>query len=232
MTLEEVLEELRGLAEPEKVLFKQKKFGVIANNSLGVYQRDLNALARRIKKNDQLALELFDTGLYEARVLCSKIYSPKNVTSDLMEKWVVTFENWEICDSFSMALFAKSPLAMEKIDQWIKREREFEKRAGFATIAALCMADKKAPNDVFENFLNYIEQASNDNRLYVKKAVNWALRNIGKRNPDLNKAAISTAQRILEQGSQSARWIAQDALRELSKPDVRMSDYPRHIYRP
>lgn len=232
MTYNEVLERLHKLKNPEKVLFKQRKFGIIANNSLGVYHKDLKIIAKEIGKNNLLAIQLFDSGIYECRLLCSKIFNPKDLTIDLMEKWVVTFENWEICDSFCMGLFAKSELALEKILEWNTREKEFEKRAAFAIMAAYCMADKNSGNELFLQFFPLIIKASNDERLYVKKAVNWALRNIGKRNVDLQKEAIKTAKNILKQESAAAKWIAKNALQELEKEKIRMSDYPRKIYRP
>jgi len=231
MTFSQVIAKLHELAEPEKVSLKEKKFGIVATNALGIYHKELNALAKELPKDNDLAMQLFDSGIYEARLLCSKIFKPSELTEELMEKWVVTFENWEICDSFCMGLFAKSKLAIPKAIEWTERTSEFEKRAGFATIAAYCMADKKAGNATFEQFFPMIEQAADDDRVYVKKAVNWALRNIGKRNIDLNRTAIECAKRILEKDTKAAQWIASNALKELEKEDVRLSDYPRAIYR-
>jgi len=231
-TVKEIIARIESLANPEKVLFKKQKFGIESNNALGVMHSDLNAISREIGKNEELAKALFDTNIYEARVLCAKLFPPKKLTSELAEKWVVTFENWEVCDSFSMGVIAKSPLAKIKIEEWVMRESEFEKRAGFATMAAHCMADKNAENVVYENFLPLIINASNDERLYVKKAVNWALRSIGKRNIDLNKKAIQTAEKILDFESKSAQWIAKDAIRELSSGKANILDYPRRVYRP
>ncbi|MCF6348538.1 MAG: DNA alkylation repair protein [Flavobacteriaceae bacterium] len=231
MNYNEIISKLYELADPEKVTYKEQKFGIIANNSLGIYHKDLKVLAKEIGKDNMLAVQLFDSGIYEARILCSKIFNPKGITELLMEKWVQTFENWEICDSFCMAIFAKSKFAPAKILEWTSRKPEFEKRAGFAIIAAYCMADKKAENEIFEQFLPIIIKQADDGRLYVKKAVNWALRNIGKRNIDLNKSAIKTANEILLKESKAAKWIANDALRELQKENVRTSDYPRATYR-
>jgi 3-methyladenine DNA glycosylase AlkD len=232
MALHTVIQNLHSLADPEKVEFKQKKFGVIANNSLGVYHKDLKLLAKEIGKNNNLAIELFDTGIYEARLLCSKIFNPKDVTEALMEKWVVTFENWEICDSFSMGLFSRSAFAINKIEEWSLRDAEFVKRAAFATMASYCMADKKAPNELFANFFPMILREATDDRLYVKKAVNWALRSIGKRNNDLNSQAVEVAHKIAQFQSKSAQWIAKDAIKELTGEKVNILDYPRSIYRP
>lgn len=127
MTYEETIGRLYALQNPEKVIFKEKKFGVVSNNSLGIYHSELKKIAKDIGKDNELGLQLFDSGIYEARILCSKVFKPKDVTVELMEKWVKTFENWEVCDSFSMGLFAKSDFALEKIFEWTKRKPEFEK---------------------------------------------------------------------------------------------------------
>lgn len=231
MRLEQVIEKLEGLANPEKVRLKREKFGISADNSLGIYHKDLKLIAKELGQDNELAIQLFETGIYEARILCSKMFKPADITEDLIEEWVRTFENWEICDSFCMGLFAKSAFAQQKILEWTLRNAEFEKRAGFVIIAAFCMADKKASNETFEQFLPLIEREAKDNRLYVKKAVNWALRNIGKRNSDLNTQAIAAARRIGMLESKSANWIANNALTELGKPTVNILDYPRSIYR-
>lgn len=231
VTYNDVIELLYELKNEEKVIFKAKKFGIISNNSLGIYHKDLKIIAKDIGKNNDLALQLFDSGIYEARLLCSKMFNPKDVTEELMEKWMKTFENWEICDSFCMGLFSKNELAVAKILEWSKREPEFEKRAAFATLSSYCMADKKSGNEMFEQFFPMIMREVNDDRVYVKKAVNWSLRNIGKRNIDLNKKAIDVANKILKLDSRSAQWIAKDAIRQLEKESVSILDYPRHIYR-
>lgn len=231
MTCKEIIEALYDLEDKDKVAFKAKKFGIISNNSLGIYHKDLKVMAKEIGVDNTLALQLFDSEIYEARLLCSKLFKPKDVTEELMEKWVKTFENWEICDSFCMGLFSKSNFALAKILEWSEREPEFEKRAAFATLASYCMADKTSDNNLFEQFFSIIKREAHDERLYVKKAVNWALRNIGKRNIDLNHKAIEVANDILEFESKSAQWIAKNALAELQKEGIRMSDYPRAIYR-
>lgn len=199
---------------------------------MGIYHKDLKLLAKEIGQNNQLALELFDTEIYEARILCSKVYNPIDITEELMEKWVATFENWEICDSFCMGFFAQSKYALLKTEEWSKRDEEFIKRASFTIMASYGFADKKASNMVFERFLEIIQREVYDDRIYVKKAVNWALRNIGKRNIDLNKKAIITANKILKNPSKSAQWIAKNALKELEQENPKILDYPRDIYRP
>ncbi|MEM7358049.1 MAG: DNA alkylation repair protein [Pseudomonadota bacterium] len=231
MELAGVLKRLEALAEPEKIAFKQEKFGIAANNSLGIYQKDLKELARQIGKNDELALALYDTGIYEARLLTSRLYNPKKITRQQMNKWAREFENWEICDSFSMGFFTASPYALEKALQWSDHKKEFIKRAAFAMMASYGFVNKQDTNEVFEQFFPLIERESWDERIYVKKAVNWALRSIGKRNVDLQEQAIEVAHRIAAQGSKPALWIAKDALRELQKPSVKIQDHPRSIYR-
>ena len=231
MTFQNVIERLNEYANPEKVLFKQKKFGVVAHNSLGVYHSDLKVIAKEIGHNPELALQLIKSNIYEARLLGSKILKPKDVTEKQMQQWVKTFENWEVCDSFCMGLFSKTEFAVRKILEWAERKPEFEKRAAFATLSSYCMADKKAANSVFEQFFPIIIREANDERLYVKKAVNWALRSIGKRNIDLNKKAVIVSQTLSEMESKSAQWIAKDALQEFKKPSLNILDYPRSIYR-
>jgi 3-methyladenine DNA glycosylase AlkD len=232
MNNDEIIDRLHKLANPEKVIFKERKFGVITKNSLGIYHSDLSQLAKETGKNSELALQLFNSDIYEARLLCSKIFKPIDLTEELAEKWVKTFDNWEICDSFSMGVFAKSSLAIPLINKWFAREEEFEKRAAFATMAGYCMADKKAANEVFEPFFELILSAADDERNFVKKAVNWALRSIGKRNKDLRQRALQVSYELLESNNKAAIWIARDAIRELELENCRMSDYPRVIYRP
>ena len=230
--VKEVLETLRELGSQETIETKRIKFGVAPKNTFGVFQKDINAIAKEIGKNDALTIALFETGNYDAQILASKIFNPKNLTPALMEQFVTSFQTWEACDSFSMKLFARSPFAIEKSIEWSHREAEFEKRAGFATMAAICMADKKADNDIFEPFFDAVVRESWDNRIYVRKSVNWALRNMGKRNLDLNYRAIDTAHALLQMQNKTAKWIANNALRELTDDSMRRSDYPRSIYRP
>ncbi|MFT4576863.1 MAG: 3-methyladenine DNA glycosylase AlkD [Polaribacter sp.] len=231
MTYNEVIDALHKLANPDKVAFKKAKFGIVADNSLGIYHKDLKELAKKIGNDSKLAQQLFDSGIYEARILCSKIFNIYDLTNELLEKWVVTFENWEICDSFCMGLFAKSKFAVPKILEWSQRENEFEKRAAFAILAAYCMADKKAANAVFENFFPIIIREANDNRLYVRKAVNWALRNIGKRNIDLHQKVLRVANEIVKMDTKCSKWIGSDAIKQLTQEKVNILEYPRAIYR-
>jgi 3-methyladenine DNA glycosylase AlkD len=231
MNLQDVLDRLHALADHEKIALKERKFGITAKHSLGVYHKDLKDLAKQIGRDNALAIALFDTGIYEARILCSKIYDPQCITAQQMDQWAATFENWEICDSFCMGFFAQSPHALAKAFEWSAHDAEFIKRAGFVIMAAYGFADKLAGNEVFTQFFTAIEREANDDRLYVKKAVNWALRNVGKRNVDLQKMAIRTAHHLLAVDSPSAKWIATNALGELNNRDANVLDYPRKIYR-
>ncbi|MGB0390798.1 MAG: DNA alkylation repair protein [Salibacteraceae bacterium] len=226
-----VIKKLHELADPEKVIFKQHKYNIVTPNSLGIYHKDLKLLAKEIGYHPELALELINSDIYEARLLGSKLLKPKNVTIEMATNWITFFNTWEICDSFCMGLFSKTSFAKDLIFKWSKNTKEFEKRAAFAILSSYCMADKKAGNDVFLSFLPVIIDASDDDRIYVKKAVNWALRSIGKRNQDLNREAIKTAQNILNIGSKPGIWIAKDAIKELTGEKVNILDYPREIYR-
>jgi 3-methyladenine DNA glycosylase AlkD len=230
--LSEVLQKLKSLANPEVAEFKAKKFGIPSNNALGVFQKDISQIAKETGKNSPLAIALFETEIYEAKLLASKIFKPRDLTKSLVKTWTSEFDNWEICDSFSMAVYAKSPLAYWVIDSYRDRTPEFERRTAFATMAGYCSSDKKAENKVFESYFESIIAASTDDRNFVRKAVNWALRSIGKRNKDLNILAQELAQELSESKNKTARWIGSDADKELSHPGVRISDYPRHIYRP
>ena len=232
MNLQQVIKKLELLENSEEIEIKKKKFGINAENSLGIYHKDLKVLAKEIGQDNQLALELYDTGIYEARILCSKIYDPQCISENQMDKWAADFENWEICDSFCMGFFAKSRYSLSKANEWSEIDSEFVKRAGFVIMAAYGFADKKSGNEVFEKFFQPIEREAGDDRLYVKKAVNWALRNIGKRNADLQMRAIEVANRILMTDSKSVNWVAKNALGELKKSDVKILDYPRYLYRP
>lgn len=232
MTLQQVLKRLQALSDPDKISIKKQKFGINARNSLGIYHKDLKDIAKEIGCDNRLALALFETDIYEARILCSKIYNPACISEEQMNQWVMTFENWEICDSFCMGFFARSRHGIAKAFEWSENENEFIKRAGFVIMAAYGFADKASGNEVFECFFPAIEREACDERTYVKKAVNWALRNVGKRNIDLNAMAIIVANRILAIENKSARWIARNAIGELGRANVNLLDYPRNIYRP
>jgi 3-methyladenine DNA glycosylase AlkD len=231
MRTEQVIDRLRAIADPRKVKEKSDRFGIVADHAIGVYQSDLKKIAKEVGRNNQLALALFDTRIYEARLLCSKIYDPHALTKQLMDKWVGTFENWGICDSFCMGFFARSEHARSKALEWSARDAEFEKRAGFSIMASYGFANKQATNDVFNEFLGVIEREADDERHYVSKSINWALRNIGKRNKDLHESATRYAEQLLNADGRARKWVGSNAMRELAKPGLRTLDYPRTIYR-
>lgn len=231
VNFDQVISRLEAMADPEKIEIKRRKFGIESKNALGIYQRDLKDLAKEIGIDNTLAVSLFDSEIYEARLLCSKIHDPSALTASLMDSWVSTFENWEICDSFCMGFFAKSVHASGKALEWSESEAEFIKRAGFAIMASYGFANKHEANEIFERFLVVVEREADDDRKYVKLSASWALRNIGKRNVDLRNAAMDVAERISRSDSPSAKWIARDALKELRSPNVNVLDYPRATYR-
>jgi 3-methyladenine DNA glycosylase AlkD len=275
LELAEILGELEKLGSPE-VKRAKAGFAITAENSHGIYMKDLKVLAAKISKTytavpipiesgnaggeadiivptpiisvippankksgkpktvtDTLALQLFDTGIYEARLLCSMLFNPKNLTAPLMEKWVQTFENWEICDTYCMRVMGKSnstKLVLPKAYEWVEHEAEYQKRAGFVLMVVYSFNDKTASNDTIRPFFPMMLKHANDERTYVMKAINWALRQVGKRNPDLCREAIEVANQIEALGTKPARWIARDALRELQNPKVVIRNYPRYIY--
>jgi len=173
-------------------------------------------IARAHQRQHALALELWESRIFDARQLAAHVDDPKQVTREQMEAWVLDFDNWATCDNACMHLFRKTPHAFSCARAWVRREEEFVKRAGFALIATLAVHAKKEPDETLLAFFPAIRRASGDNRNFVKKAVNWALRQIGKRNPSCRRAAIAEARHILRLDTPSARWIARDALRELS----------------
>ncbi len=215
MQAEEIISHLKTLANPENVE-GMARFGINPRNTLGIPLTTLRPLAREIGKDHILAQQLWDSGIHEARILASIIGKPAQVTEEEMEAWVEDIDSWDVCDQVCMNLWGKSPHAYQKAHEWSAREEEFVKRAAFALMVALAIHDKKASDERLEEFLPVIKAHAPDNRNFVRKAVNWALRQIGKRNLSLNAKAIATAQQILDSGVRPARWVASDALRELT----------------
>lgn len=218
-TIEEVIEQLKGKARPDQVV-EMAKYGMTAEQRLGAPITDILKIAKESGKDHQLALELWKTGIPEARIIAAMVAEPDKLTEDQMEDWVKDFSSWDVCDQVCGRLFDKYPLAWKKIHDWSEREEEFVKRAAYALIACLAVHDKDADDERFIEILPIIKRGTTDERNYVKKAVNWALRSIGKRNPNLNKAAIKAARDIKRIDSKSARWIASDAIRELESEAV------------
>jgi 3-methyladenine DNA glycosylase AlkD len=215
----QVLRELRALGEARNVE-GMARFGIRAKKVYGVSKPKLDALARQIGRDRALALELWDSGVHDARILAGMIDEVSRVTAAQMEKWARHFDNWDVCDGTCCHLFVLCEPAWAKAAAWSRRNEEFVKRAGFVLMACLAYRDKTAPDKQFTKLLAIIEQKADDERNFVRKAVNWALRQIGKRNLRLNRVAIRTAERIRRQGSRAARWIATDALRELRSEAV------------
>ncbi len=193
------------------------RFGINPKNAFGISMPFIRNLAKKIGKDHGLALELWKTEIHEARILAGLIDDPKQLTEKQMEQWVKDFDSWDICDQACLNLFDKSPAAFKKALEWSKRKEEFVKRAGFALMAVLAVHNKEAADKEFYKFFSAIKQEAKDERNFVRKAVNWALRQIGKRNKALQKKAISVAKQIEKIDSKTARWIAKDALRELQR---------------
>jgi 3-methyladenine DNA glycosylase AlkD len=219
MTVAEVLQKLESLGRPATVA-GMARFGIAPRQAFGIPTPVVKQFAREVKKasvnRHPLALALWETGVFEARMIAALIDDPKRVTLQQMDDWVADFDNWATVDGTCCYLFCRVPLAYEKAEEWAKKEHEFIKRAGFALMAYLAVHDKKAEDEKLAAFLPLIEKHACDDRNFVKKAVNWALRQIGKRNLNLNRLAIEAAERIKLQNTKPARWIAADALRELT----------------
>jgi 3-methyladenine DNA glycosylase AlkD len=220
MHYEQVIDELKALANPDNVA-GMERFGIKSDKLLGISMKTLEPVAKRIKKDHTLALQLWESGIHEARLLACMIDDPKQVMEAQMETWVADFDSWDVCDQVCNKVFDKTPYAYGKAVEWTGREAEFVKRAGFVLMATLAVHDKKASDQPFIDFLPIIEREAGDSRNFVKKAVNWALRQIGKRNLSLNALAIQSGEAIREQDSKAAKWIAADALRELTSAAVK-----------
>jgi 3-methyladenine DNA glycosylase AlkD len=214
--LEETIETIKSLGS-SKTKAGQSRFGIVGINNIGLTTPQMRTVAKAIGKDHELALKLWETGVHEARHIAVMIADKKQVTEKLMEKWVKDFNSWDIVDGCCGTLFDKTPFAFEKAIEWSQRKKEFERRAGFTMMATLAIHDKKADDKKFEQFFPYLVAGSDDERNFVKKAINWAIRQIGKRNGRLCKKAIAVAKEIQAKGDSASRWIAADALRELRK---------------
>jgi 3-methyladenine DNA glycosylase AlkD len=220
MSAESVLRELRSHGDPAAVK-GMARFGITVRTALGVSVPTLRSMARKLRKDHALALALWESGVHEARILSSMVDDPAKVTEGQMEKWAGDFDSWDVCDQCCSNLFDETKFAFEKATEWAERDQEFVKRAGFVLMAALAVHDKEADDRMFVSFFELIEKGAADERNFVKKAVNWALRQIGKRNINLNAKALRVAERISKQDSPAARWVAMDAIRELRSEAVR-----------
>jgi 3-methyladenine DNA glycosylase AlkD len=219
MNRNQVIDALKSLADPD-YLAGMTHFAIHTDRALGVSAPRMRKLAKEIGTDHKLALELWESNIHEASVLAALIDDPKQVTKSQMNNWVRQFDNWGVCDVCCGVLFDKTPFAWDKAIEWSGRKEEFVRRAGFALMAALAVHDKRAPDKKFLPFFDIIKHHAGDERNFVKKAVNWALRQIGKRNKILNKKAVAVAKEIRKIDSPAARWIAADAIRELTNKKI------------
>ena len=219
MQYKEVLEKLKSLSNPKNVE-GMAHFGINPKNTYGISIPNLRKIAKETGKNHELAQQLWESGIHEARILASMIDNPKMVTEEQMEKWIKDFDSWDVCDQVCMNLFDKTNFAYDKVIEWSKRNEEFVKRTGFSLIACMAFHNKDIEDKDFIKLLPIIKRESTDDRNFVRKAVNWALRQIGKRNTNLNKEAIKTAKEIQKIDSKTARWIASDTLKELTSQSI------------
>jgi 3-methyladenine DNA glycosylase AlkD len=220
VTYAAVIKKLRSWSNAQNVK-GMARFGINSQKTLGISLPKIRGLAKTIGKDHALALQLWRSGIHEARILATIIDDPRLVTESQMEQWVKDFDSWDVVDQAAGNLFDRTPFAYKKAVEWSRRKPEFEKRAGFSLMAYLAVHDKKAPDEKLAAFLPIIKKSAGDERNFVRKAVNWALRQIGKRNRALNKLAIAAAKKIQKQDSKSAHWIAGDALRELQSPKTK-----------
>lgn len=218
-TVKTILRQLRALGNATNVE-GMARYGIKSAKACGVSAPEIMKIARQIGRNHEYAEELWLSEVLEARILATLVDEPARVTEEQMERWALDLDNWAIVDACCGKLFDRTPYAYRKAEEWSRREEEFVKRAAFSLMAALAVHDKSTWNSAFMKFLPLIHRESNDERNMVKKAINWALRQIGKRNLALNKAAIQTAEEIRRLDSRPARWIAADALRELRSEPV------------
>jgi len=220
MTSEQIIANLKQYANAQAI-DGMARFGIRPTQALGVSIPTLRKMAKEIGRNQVLALELWDSGIHEARLLASMIAEPRLVSAGQMEEWVNDFDSWDLCDQVCGNLFDKTPYAYQKAVQWSQQEQEFVRRAGFVMMAELAVHDKQAPDEAFLPFFPLIKQYADDERNFVKKAVNWALRQIGKRNDHLRGLALACAYDIQRMDSKTARWVAKDALKELQAREIK-----------
>lgn len=219
MDFDQIIKKLHSMENPEAIK-GMSRFGINSANNLGISVYLLRKLGKQIGVNHKLALKLWDTDIHDARLLACFIGDPLQLSSQQMNAWAYDFDSWDVCDQACTSLFDKSPLAWNKVYEWSEVDQEFVKRGAFSLLAGLAVHDQKSENNRFLDCAAIIKINADDDRNYVKKAVSWALRNIGKRNHILNKEMVKLSQEILQKDSRSARWIARDALRELRSDKV------------
>ena len=218
----EIIEQLKTMRN-EKNIIGMSRFGISSVNTLGISMPVIRAYAKEIKKNHELALELWDSNIHEACILAVLIANPKEMLAETMDKWVDTIDSWDVCDQACFNIFDKTPFAKDKVYLWAESEKEFTRRAAFALLAAMAIHRKKVNDDEFLPYFDLIYKYSTDERNFVKKAVNWALRQIGKRSFYLNEKSLELANTIINElnYSKSAIWIAKDAIKELSNEKIK-----------
>jgi len=219
-TCDDLVAELRALGSDHNRA-GMARFGIETANAFGVSVTNIRAIGRTVRQDHQLAAELWATGYHEARILASLVDRPQWVTAGQMDRWVADFNSWDLCDQVCGNLFDRTPFTHAKIVEWAEDEREFVRRAAFATIAWRAVHDKKAPDAELAAYLPLIELRSTDPRNFVKKAVNWALRQLGKRSAVLHAPCLELSRILAESGDRTARWIGRDAVKELEKPEIR-----------
>jgi 3-methyladenine DNA glycosylase AlkD len=219
MNANAVLAELEAMGT-QQVRDSFPRYGITAPQAYGVSIANIQKLAKRLGRSHELAEALWETGWYEARLLTSFIDEPERVTAAQMDRWCRDFDNWGICDTLCFHLFDRTPHAWKKVAQWSNKREEFVKRASFALLASLAGHDKKAGNEQFLETLPLIERAAADDRNFVKKGVNWALRRVGRRNAVLHEASVALSRRLVASPDAAARWVGRDALKELTSAAV------------
>lgn len=220
MRYRQIVKKLKSWSNPQNIA-SMARFGINSNSTLGISIPKLRSLAKQTGRDHQLAQKLWDSKIHEAKILASMIDDYKSVNSRQMDEWIKGFDSWDVCDETCMNLFVFADPAYKKCFIWSKRKKEFEKRAGFALMASFAFKNKNLSDRDFIKFLPLTKREAKDERNFVRKSVNWSLRQIGKRNLKLNKAALKTAKEISKiKNSKSAHWIAQDAIRELNSPAV------------
>lgn len=215
---DQILRDLHAMADPE-FQTGMARYGIDSSRALGIRAPALREYAKPYRKHHELALVLWECDVHEAKHLAGMIADPREMTEEQMEKWAADCYSWDLVDNIC-GLFAKTPYALDKARTWIRRKEEYVKRAGFVILVSLAVHDKKAPDELFLSFFPYIREGADDERNFVKKAVNWLLRQIGKRNIRLHPHALALAKELADSASPSARWIGKDAARELSSEKV------------
>jgi 3-methyladenine DNA glycosylase AlkD len=221
-TYQEIINEIKSHKDPEAIA-GMARYGINPHNNYGVCMPDMMRMKKLVGKDHELALRLWSSGIRDARIIACLIDDPKMTTEEQMDGWVKDFNSWDVCDGCCLHLFSYSKFGHRKAREWSARDEEYVKRAGYVMMACLATHDKTSADGVFRAYLPIIVEGATDERNYVKKAVNWALRGIGKRNIALNRSAIETAMKIQKLDSKTARWVASDALRELRGDAVQTS---------